>query len=163
MGLDMYLSRSVHVANYPHDEDGTKMAKAIMDALGITDQVRYGNGSLNIELPQGYWRKANAIHKWFVDNVQGGEDNCESHYVGNEKLQELQAACEEVLAARNTLEAKQKAESILPPESGFCFGPTDIDEYYYDDLERTIEICKHALDPQNAVGKYDGFEYHSSW
>ena len=22
------------------------------------------------------WRKANAIHKWFVDNVQDGVDDC---------------------------------------------------------------------------------------
>lgn len=25
----------------------------------------------------GYWRKANHIHKWFVDCVQDGEDDCE--------------------------------------------------------------------------------------
>lgn len=24
----------------------------------------------------GYWRKANAIHGWFVDNVQKGNDDC---------------------------------------------------------------------------------------
>ena len=27
----------------------------------------------------GYWRKANQIHNWFVENVQDGEDDCCYH------------------------------------------------------------------------------------
>lgn len=33
-----------------------------------------------------YWRKANAIHRWFVDNVQNGTDDCHIH---NECTQEI--------------------------------------------------------------------------
>jgi hypothetical protein len=36
-----------------------------------------------------YWRKANQIHKWFVDNVQDGVDDCKEYWVSEEKLQEL--------------------------------------------------------------------------
>lgn len=36
-----------------------------------------------------YWRKANAIHKWFVDNVQNGNDNCEDYFVTSRQLKDL--------------------------------------------------------------------------
>ena len=36
-----------------------------------------------------YWRKANAIHKWFVDNVQKGNDNCEEYRVTRRNLLDL--------------------------------------------------------------------------
>ena len=45
-----------------------------------------------------YWRKANQIHKWFVDNVQEGVDNCGEYYVSHEKLQELLDTVNNVLA-----------------------------------------------------------------
>ena len=34
----------------------------------------------------GYWRKANQIHKWFVDNVQDGVDDCGEYKVTKEQL-----------------------------------------------------------------------------
>lgn len=34
-----------------------------------------------------YWRKFNAVHRWFVNNVQGGKDDCGIHKpVGADKL-----------------------------------------------------------------------------
>ena len=36
-----------------------------------------------------YWRKANAIHGWFVDNIQDGVDDQNEYYVSKEKLEEL--------------------------------------------------------------------------
>lgn len=35
------------------------------------------------------WRKANAIHKWFVDNVQDGNDNCKEYRVNQKQLEDL--------------------------------------------------------------------------
>ncbi len=35
----------------------------------------------------GYWRKANGIHAWFVQNVQEGEDDCKEYYVSQSKLE----------------------------------------------------------------------------
>ena len=37
----------------------------------------------------GYWRKANAVHNWFVDNVQDGNDGCKHYWVSKEDLQKL--------------------------------------------------------------------------
>ena len=101
----------------------------------------------------GYWRKANQIHQWFVDNVQGGVDDCRDAYVERDKLQELLNICKIVSID------KDKAEQLLPTASGFFFGGTEYDEWYYQDIQSTIEILEEALSDEEA----DHFEYHSSW
>lgn len=45
----------------------------------------------------GYWRKANQIHNWFVQNVQGGEDDCGIYEVSQAKLIELRDTCQKVI------------------------------------------------------------------
>lgn len=82
----------------------------------------------------GYWRKANHIHKWFVDNLQGGVDNCETSEVTKEQLLKLKLICEIVLSD------KKIANVLLPTQSGFFFGSTEYDEFYFEDLENTINI-----------------------
>lgn len=89
----------------------------------------------------GYWRKANHIHAWFVQNVQHGEDDCGEYEVTEEKLRELRDICEKVL---KSYDEKVSAE-LLPTASGFFFGGTDYDSYYYDDVKDTIEILDNAI------------------
>lgn len=107
-----------------------------------------------ITIEAAYWRKANAVHKWFVDNVQDGTDDCGTYEVSKEQLQELLNVVEEVLANRN------QASNKLPTTAGFFFGKTDYDDWYYQDLESTRDMIKDCLDD-----KWKGwfFEYHSSW
>jgi hypothetical protein len=101
----------------------------------------------------GYWRKANQIHQWFVNNVQDGNDNCGSYWVGRDKLKELLELCNKVLSD------KTNAGEYLPTASGFFFGSTDYDEYYFQDIENTIEIIQSCLSDSEA----NEFEYSSSW
>lgn len=155
MGLDMYLSQSRHIANYEHDPEGQKLAKGVMDALGITAEVqeRYKDGSLTVRLPAAYWREANAIHGWFVQNVQEGEDDCEEYYVALDQLQGLRSLCQDVL------DGKQPKDE-LPPTRGFFFGNTEDDEYYRQDLKDTVEMLdKIIADPDS---KKHSFYYQSS-
>lgn len=46
----------------------------------------------------GYWRKANHIHAWFVENVQGGNDDCSYYTVTEDNLMDLKEVCEKVVA-----------------------------------------------------------------
>jgi hypothetical protein len=101
----------------------------------------------------GYWRKANAIHAWFVGKVQDGEDDCGHYPVSRVELQQLRAEC------RKVLDFKHLATNTLPPAAGFFFGGTDLDEWYYKGLEDTIIIIDQAL----ALPEVWYFEYHSSW
>lgn len=156
MGLDMYLSANKHIAKtkwegngnssiYPQFEEVIKAA----DLTGVDNDI-YG---ATIKVNVAYWRKANQIHKWFVDNIQEGEDNCRSYYVSKEKLSELLA-----LAKRAYLE---KNPNLLPPSDGFFFGGTQIDEWYWNDLDMTIQQLERVLSLPN-LDELD-LEYQASW
>jgi len=145
MGLDMYLNARRFLW---HTEDD--ISKKISENFPEIGNKRVKE----ITAEAGYWRKANAIHKWFVDNVQEGTDDCGTYEVTTDKLKELLDVIEQVLADKN------KAGKLLPTQGGFFFGQTDYDEYYIDELQYTKEIITDIL-----KGDWKGwyFEYHSSW
>ena len=156
MGLDMYLSAKRYMSTVFRKEDGEKqeaIQKLFPELAGKAG--RWGDASpvKEVSIEAGYWRKANAIHDWFVRECQGGEDNCGYYYVGREQLTELKALCEQVLAD------KKQAKELLPTASGFFFGSQEYDQYYFDDLEATVKIIDECL---TLPTEWD-FEYHSSW
>ena len=120
MGLDMYLNAKRYVSNY---------SEADAELRGELDKLEplAGMPINEIVCEAMYWRKANAIHDWFVKNVQNGEDDCGTYYVENEQLQALVDTCKAILAD-HTLAAE-----LLPTASGFFFGSTDYDDYYYEE------------------------------
>lgn len=150
MGLDMYLKGKRYLSSYFKEGDN-EIANNISDMFPELAGIRSIVKEVMVEL--GYWRKANAVHDWFVKNCQGGEDNCRPYFVGRVQLVELKQICQEILADR------AKAAELLPPAAGFFFGGTEIDEYYFQDLEQTINIIDTCL------GLPDDweFEYQSSW
>ena len=165
MGLDMYLSARKHIAKIDWsklDRDlDTKYSAAtypqwndVVNAAGVDTLVDtesiYG---VDVSVNVAYWRKANQIHKWFVDNVQGGEDDCGDYYVSHDKLRELRETCRQALFAKDP--------SLLPPQGGFFFGNTDIDEWYWQDIKNTIK----KLDRLFNLPDFDklSFSYTSSW
>lgn len=136
----------------------------------------------------GYWRKANQIHNWFVENVQNGEDDCGTYAVSKEQLEKLLGKCEYILdnvtvvkgLVKNgstykngewidnyedgeTLDELSQAlcASVLPTTSGFFFGGTDYDQYYLEDIKSTVEIIKSAL--ANTDFENETVCYSSSW
>lgn len=147
MGLDQYLKASRYLS--PYDESEDKIGKAIAAALGLPDMEV---NEATVEA--GYWRKANAIHKWFVDNVQSGVDECQTSDVSREQLLELRNLAQKVV------DNPRQAQILLPPQEGFFFGSTDVTNgYYMEDMKRTVEILDKALAlPQ---GWY--FSYRASW
>lgn len=150
MGLDMYLGRRFYVKNWDHMKDDEKhkitVRKGGKKTSIPTDKICY------IETQEAYWRKANQIHKWFVDNVQDGEDDCGAYDVSREQLKDLIELCQKVLADHSL------AKELLPNSEGFFFGSQDYDEYYFGDLEDTIKQLTPLLDTEEG-----GFEYRSSW
>ena len=104
----------------------------------------------------GYWRKANHIHNWFVDNVQNGVDDCDYHReVTKRDLEDLLVVCNEVLCNPDL------AESLLPTSSGFFFGSTEYDEYYMSDIKETIDIITKVLETTDF--EKEMIYYVSSW
>lgn len=90
---------------------------------------------------QAYWRKANQIYNWFDNAISGGVENCKIYEITGKKLLELVELCKKVLAEPSL------AEELLPTCDGFCFGSTEYDEYYFQDLRDTIEQLKD-IDPE---------------
>ena len=103
----------------------------------------------------GYWRKANQIHRWFVDNVQNGVDDCGEYKVTAEQLIQLRDECNQVLNNSSL------AESLLPTFPGFFFGGTEYNDGYMYDLQNTVEIINNIL--ENKSYCLDDLYYSSSW
>ena len=150
MGLDMYLSKKTYVRQWDHQSPEEKYEVKVTKGGKPVDGIK-PNRVKYIEEEVGYWRKANQIHRWFVTNVQDGIDNCGDYYVSRETLEELLDVCKKVEADHSL------AESLLPSTSGFFFGGTDYDEWYYNDIANTIKIIEEALIDG------DEFYYSSSW
>lgn len=188
----MYLEAEkslVHYGAYRNEpeSDEHRKARELAEALGLpADNAGEGNyGSIEVVVHAGYWRKANHIHKWFVDNVQDGKDECQREYVSREDLKKLRDVCKLVADAselvdgeitngytlsadggRNPIVEQGKvianpavAQELLPTTSGFFFGGTDYDEWYLRDVEHTIKVCEAAL----ACPEDVDFYYHASW
>ena len=135
----------------------------------------------------GYWRKANQIHNWFVENIQDGEDDCDYHReVTKEDLEELLDVCKRVLESCELVDGKiyngysyvngqelpiledgkyiknpSVAQESLPATSGFFFGSTQYDEYYVSDIQETIDIITKVLETTDF--ETEMIYYLSSW
>lgn len=159
MGLDMYLKADKYVGNWEHSKESEKsLFQSILKQTNTPELVEDQCPSLVVSITCAYWRKANAIHQWFVDNVQDGNDNCERYYVSKDQLTELMNLCSKVLENRDS---EDVAEKSLPTSSGFFFGSTHYDDYYYEDLEYTLKRIQYLL----SLPYVDELEfyYQSSW
>lgn len=103
-----------------------------------------------------YWRKQNAIHRWFVDNIQDGEDDCMYHAeVTKNDLRELLSLCQRVLLD-NSL-----ANDLLPTQGGFFFGDTTYDEWYLQGIQETVDQIYKIFNTTDF--EKEMIYYRSSW
>lgn len=158
----MRLKASKYVSGYSFSNDeGKKLYAAMLAACGLTiDDVDKHTPSGTINLTVAYWRKANAIHNWFIQECAGGEDDCRPVHVRREQLEELLNLAKDASKAYNDGN-KDKAGEILQPVGGFFFGSTDINEWYLEDLKSTISQLEKILN--NPKFKDWDFEYQASW
>jgi hypothetical protein len=188
MGLDMYLSAKriltpdtaqwgqvQHLFPVPLGEDGEphfvsgydfgpdprfEPLATIMGVKPTPDSPSFWvglaeGGGIEVSWSVLYWRKANAIHRWFVDNAQNGVDDCGEYLTHSEVLVGLVTLCRQVLADHSL------ASDLLPTQSGFFFGDTEYDEWYFEDLRRTeAELSGLLVSP---LTRGVTFSYQSSW
>jgi hypothetical protein len=177
MGLDMYLKKSKRVEGLsaedyskvsneiPWDKEeynkkaGLKgLCPDIDNVENLNECVREEGGSfkyLTIFKEVGYWRKANAIHGWFVEKCQDGVDECQLTEVSKEKLETLLSECYKVA------NKKGSPEELLPTGGGFFFGGTEYDEYYIDMINETIGILERTINDTDFDEEI--MFYRSSW
>ena len=155
MGLDMYLSAK----RYLWADKDKAISEQVGKIIGVKGdhEKRFNSSSLVVKeiiLEAMYWRKANAIHGWFVETVQDGEDNCHSYDVDRAQLESLRDLCKDILEHPDA-----ERDEDLEPTAGFFFGSCNKDEYYYEDLKKTVE----GLDRVLALPNEYSFTYQSSW
>lgn len=154
MGLDMYLSAKRYLSKYSEGADAQKIEQ-INDVFGLVGDEEGDYGTKEVSFRVGYWRKANAIHAWFVKNCQEDVDDCREAWVSREQLTELSDICSQIILK------PKLANELLPPQSGFFFGSTEVDEWYIQDLKYTVERIQKILGDE-ALERCD-FYYQSSW
>jgi len=156
MGLDMYLSAKKYFWTSGRGQQRNRDDEISDAILNLMPEIGDMTPS-HIEISAMYWRKANHIHDWFVNNVQNANDDCGKYYVSREQLKELADLCEQVLADPDS------ASEILPTTDGFFFGGTEYDQYYLDQCLKTAQDIRKLLEnPGLTEGRWE-FYYHSSW
>tara|TARA_B100000424_G_scaffold249866_1_gene224130 strand:+ start:72 stop:623 length:552 start_codon:yes stop_codon:yes gene_type:complete len=183
MGLDMYLEGSFSKRAYvqPTDQQYADMregkevtverSQALIDALEATGlqnaPIEHEWNHLTYVFPIWTWRKANQIHKWFVDNCQEGDDNCQRHYVSRENLEELLEIINTILEIKDSTEKITKAKELLPTDIEGCFfGSEEYDDWYFENLEDTKKVLDKLFAYEETAEDghhFDNFYYQSSW
>jgi hypothetical protein len=159
MGLDMYLDKSHYVGGWNHSsEEEKEKYNTILKIFPYDTPCQY-SPHMRVEICVAYWRKANQIHNWFVENVQGGRDECQTSYVSPEQLTELRDLCQELLVNKDV----DQAMELLPPVRGFFFGSDEIDEWYWKGLEYTVEVLTNILKSEDEDSLGADYVYRSSW
>lgn len=163
MGLDQYLHAKKYLSTMSVvSPDGNQLEDAV-EAVGLNlSDLDSEYPSATIGVKVGYWRKANHIHGWFVNNVQDGEDNCREYEVSREQLAELRSLCQQVLDNHDL------AEELLPVQEGFFFGSDTYDEWYFLQTKYTLDLIDKLLDESSPYNATKGlgawwFTYDSSW
>ena len=84
----------MYVSGYEfRGEEEVERYRAIVDLVGLSEFADPDSPGATVSVTVAYWRKANQIHSWFVQNVQGGEDECQPHHVSREQLRDLRDLC----------------------------------------------------------------------
>lgn len=132
------------------------------------DILKYNFLSKETKYQVGYWRKFNALHWWIVKNYANGEDDCQEIYLSVEDIEELLKVCQEVAMDHS------KASELLPTKDGFFFGNTEYNDWYFKDIEYTIDLLQKIIEltkkqtkkknPESAVRCYEwDIIYQASW
>jgi hypothetical protein len=165
MGLDMYLYKKTYVKNWEHNPAMEQHQIEVKKNGVVRNDIKPSRISYIVE-EVAYWRKFNALHGWFVEKCAGGVDECQDIYVSEESMSELLNALKEVSNALSVGNVDASKE-VLPPTQGFFFGSDDVDDYYVESVNSTIETIETLLKEHEeslAHGLYSGdFYYRASW
>ena len=177
----MYLSKKTYVKQWSHispdEQFNVSVTRGGKPYSGINpNRVSYVTEELM------YWRKANQIHGWFVQNTEELEAD-RKYYVTKVDLEVLLETCKKVLellatAPKTTTQVvggwkngeqymvdvevydNDILQDILPPTQGFFFGSDTIDEWYKEQIVETIKFLEEELPTCDDDAD---FEYYASW
>ena len=166
MGLDMHLYErtycpSVYVGRKKDKQ--TNFTTKVWDYQENSKKVKFKDVAY-ITCRKAYWRKANAIHQFFLDKCRGNldESDCNGRdlYVEKSDLKELKQICEELIKLKGKAFVK-RAKELLPTADGFFWGLTEYNQYYKQNLKRTIKVL-NGLNLEDGDWTVD-YIYNADW
>jgi hypothetical protein len=150
MGLDMYLEAKLHLP--PYNTELAAVRHAIGQAIGYTPPTEKPDNDATlmeitgVSVRVGYWRKFDPLHRWFVNNVQEGHDDCRPAYVPPDVLAELEDQLDQVSDDPESASEYFVSEDDVPMEEG--------------DVDYTLKVVVHAKKLQERG--WDIY-YRASW
>ena len=169
MGLDQYLiiRKNEFRSKYHQDEESDLALEYPKDITRFIPNLTDLSISRKTDYEVGYWRKANHIHNWFIQNCAYKDecgnpiDDCRPIEITVDKLEKLLDDCKKVLADHSL------AKELLPTQSGFFFGSVDYNEYYFSEIEKTIKIIEPVIEFITYKLEIDSYiwevYYQASW
>jgi hypothetical protein len=175
MGLDMFLYRTkkvdgLEVEDYEKVDIAVSNINDVKEFVNIEkaiepDEFNPAYNELNECVKQrgksfswlsifediGYWRKANQIHNFFVQECQDGIDECQYSMVSKEALEDLLERCKRAMKLKKVylndgiIKDGEGLETFLPTSSGFFFGGTEFNEWYFEDVAETKKLITKVL------------------
>ena len=135
MGLDMYLDRRVEFKSSIADATKIKEVAKIMKSARVS-----ARGEVC------YWRKFNALHKYFVDNFLGDNenDNCQDMYLSIEDIKAL-------LKMLKELRGKIKLGDGYVSMGTQWLSKDDIGEHKAGDIINASELNPKLLDEDGRI------------
>ena len=174
----MYLYAEKYMGG---NTDKPELYAEIKNLAGLKDLPTPDFSNVVVKSMVGYWRKANAIHGWIIDKCGKGVDECQTIYLSDEDLLNLRNDCIKALANPNReyqiennkvfyqlcdylnkLEQPitvENYENPLQPVEGFFFGGNELSDYYFYQLEYTIDLITSLLESDQELN----FTYQASW
>jgi hypothetical protein len=159
MGLDMYLKKTKktdhtveqldEIDNLEDLNPSNELAKNFLPLR----EYEFLKDCYSIFHEVGYWRKFNALHNYFVENIQGGVDECQTSEVIKKDLEKLVDVLREV--------SETKDSSLLEPVGGFFFGSIDVDDYYFESVDHAIDTISNVI--ENTDWNNERVFYRASW
>lgn len=172
MGLDMYLSKRTYVKNWDWKEDNPTHHVQVTKNGDVRKDIKPSRITYIIE-EVGYWRKFNALHGYIVENYGKGIDECQEIYLELSDLEVMIEVMKEVMKSKPNEDGVVDPSApdpgdLLPPTQGFFFGGYELDEYYYDEVERTIELFTELVNEEQKSEEENGlwsgsFYYQANW
>lgn len=156
MGLDMFLrktKRTNHSLSELNTLDRYDLTPDNEDIKEFLPLYESEFGYVSIFKEVAYWRKFNALHNWFVTNVQIGIDDCGMYEVTRDHIIDLVDTLFLVI--------EEKDPTDFMPVVGFFFGSTELDEYYWEQVENTRDKMYRLLNDFD--WENERLFYCSSW
>ena len=125
----------IETAKKTYDLSDIKLAEKIVPLLQKSKELQAEITASDPRKEVAYFRKVNFLMAYF--NYEG---NCEYKPIGKEEIEELIDRCKKVL------DNHELADELLPTTSGFFFGSTDYNEWYFNDVESVRTTFEDMLE-----------------